>query len=83
MDISRLVTRPDFSRFIQAAQSIRQWSKEFDRYVTNFLRLLDGEVPIDYRVISDGNKLVFSYFPPRENKLVNSEILDQKTGKYY
>ena len=68
----------------RAADLARHLHQYLSDYLMNLFRVLDGRTPVDFRVISRGNKLVFAWFDelPRKNYMIDSEILNLETGRY-
>ena len=85
VSISELETKVVTSKFIQVIGRLRQLGQEFDNYLTNLLRSLDGN-PVYYN-IRGGSIAVFSRingidYQSAENRLVSAKILNPETGKY-
>lgn len=97
VSMSRLETKIVTSIFIHVIGRLRQFGQEFNNYLTNLFRALDGN-PSYYNfgegcelVFSriDGidyqsaeNRLITSYFPPKKNIVTDSIIFNPETGRY-
>lgn len=89
MEESLLEAKIEQSRFSKIVDEFRWWREPenkayFDHYFVNAVKILFGDEPTNYRVISHENKIVHSFFygiddlsenrvSPR-NRLVNSDF---------
>jgi len=83
------------SKFAQMYDQFRQWRQEgvyFEDYFMNFIKIVCGYEPTDYRCISHENAVVNSWIKgiddlPKnkispDNHLIGARFANPQTGKY-